>query len=724
MVISNAKLTVLAAVLAAVGAILNSANAHPIVAILFSVACFASLFHLSNASNRQRQNLRGLLLIFVLSSFPLAYFEYAQLRQNKPAPNDLLNFAGREVIFTCTANLQEAVGARELTLNADELEFPKKQTLSGKTQLTLRRPQDAVDLSHLPPKLATSVKLRVRGYIAAPRTNMQPWEYDKRKRLASAGIYSICYLGRRDAKSPAIEEIADHLQTPAGSDSDSRTLTGRFTSLANNYDLLMTNARSLIVETHRKYLPPKLADLLSSMVLGNRAVALKEEMTYKFRDVGLSHILAASGFNLTIVTAMSFAICRLLTPSVVLANLICFLSMLGFVSLAGPSPSVLRAALMCTIMLLAKSTQRRMLVSSALAAAFLITVTADPLCTNDLGLQLSYAATVGIVIGTRALSNQFYPGLCKWRRASAEAVSVVVVAQFSVMPIQIFFFWKAGTLFIPANLLVTPLVTPMTMIGFASSTVALLNAIPSPFQGLVGILIAFSDAIAFVPLTIMLLLVNAFSSCEAAKFSLGPPTVFSFIFYYIALLLFFISLRLQRKTRLTAALFVTSFCILLWRPAPPVLTIGNLHNQQIVINANHQAIKIQSTDSTNRPDKMVDRYLAYNGAKLEPSAFTSGNLKSGANFINSKNWLLVMTDPHQERQFRPYESAEILFLARKLQVEEVIIVTGRSAVMAQLMPSSEYIASDLKQTGVIPHEIKLDGFRGMAAMIFSKKNKD
>jgi ComEC/Rec2-related protein len=674
-VISNAKLTVLAAVLAATGAILNSTGAPLIVAVLCSVAFFAGLYYLSAS-----KHLSSVLLMALLSCMPMAYFEYAQQRQSKPASNDLVNFAGREVIFIGTANRDECVASgRELTLCPNELVFPKKQLLSGKTLLTLRNPQVALaQVSNSDSKL---IHLRIRGSIYAPRVNPQPWEYDKRKKLAAAGICSICYLGRNDPSSPAIQIIGGAPEQPTKANQHESLLVP-CELLAAQYENLMTSGRRLIVETHRKYLPTKLADLLSSMVLGNRAVQLKEEMTYKFRDVGLSHILAASGFNLTIVTAMSFALCRFASPSVVLANIICFLSMLGFVSLAGPSPSVLRAALMCTIMLITRCGQRRMLVSSALAAAFLVTVTVDPLCTNDLGLQLSYAATVGIVIGTNALSAYLYPGLSKWKRSIADAFSVVVVAQVSVMPIQLYFFWKTGTMFIPANLLVTPLVTPMTIIGFASSTLALLNASQSAVQAFVGYIIALADAVAFVPLTIMLLMVNMLSSWEAAKFSLGPPTVACVVFYYLTLILFFISLRIHKRVRWTTALFSLAICLLLWRPTPPLLTVASLHKQLILINAEHQAINITSDKVS---DKMIERFLAFNGAKLAPNVFRYVQLPSTLCYVQSANWLVILSNPKSGIAIpEQYNKFEIESLVSKVKCNRVIFLTAKYSARTDL----------------------------------------
>lgn len=712
MVISNAKVTVLAAAGAALGAILNTIEAPHWTAALWTVASLGLVFFVAFSSGKlsswrnARVACKANLVASMLSLSTLAFFAYAHTK-NSPASTDLVNFSGKDVIFIATADKDDCKAAtRELTLNCESLLFPKRQKLTGKTDLTFAVvPEELVRLSAASTS-SDPVRIRVRGRVYQPRKDPQPWEYDKRKKLAALGIFSLCYLGRDDANSLALAEFEQGDSQPPESTAN----------YSHRYEESMSFARDLIVNTHRKNLPPKLADLLSSMVLGNRAVALSAETTHTFRDVGLSHILAASGFNLTIVTVMSFALCRLVTPSVVLANLVCFICMLGFVSLAGPSPSVIRAALMCTIMLIAKSGQRKMQVLSALAFAFLLTVTADPLCTNDLGLQLSYAATVGIVLGSKAFTARLYSGKSKWKQALADAIAVVLIAQFSVMPIQVFFFWRAGTMFIPANILVTPLVTPLTMVGFASSTLALLNPTQPALQAIFSSIIAFADALAFIPLTIMVLLVNAFSSIDAANFTLGPPSELCIILYYICFLYLLISLRIRKNSGWATLAFLCTLALLLWRPAPPLLIVANVHSHTAIINSDHQAIDL---DSRDKPSKIMERFFAFNGAEFSPSSFSTGLLKSGVRYAHSQNWLLILHSDKWRQHFDS-ESAEILLTARKLQCDQIVILTPQSHFSTDFLPTCEFALN--RQSG--DAELKIVGLRNSSGLFYTRSKRN
>lgn len=705
MVISNAKVTVLAAASAAFGAVLNTIDAPPCIAILWTVACLCLVFLVTLSSKRFSRKDRcayiAILTALVLAIISLTFFEYAQSKSN-PASTDLANFSGQDVIFIATANRENFKDAtRELTLNCESLMFPKRQKLTGKTDLCFATMPELINLNSIA-QSSDLVKLRIRGHVQQPRKDPLPWEYDKRKKLAASGIFSVCYLDRHDKYSSI------QLQGAQGNGAASES-SG---SALRYYEESMDSARSLIVNTHRKFLPPKLADLLSSMVLGNRAVALSPETTHTFRDVGLSHILAASGFNLTIVTVMAFALCRLVTPSVVLANNVCFICMLGFVSLAGPSPSVIRAALMCTIMLITKSGQRKSQVLSALAFAFLLTVTVDPLCTNDLGLQLSYAATVGIVLGSKAFTAQLYTGKSKWKQSLADAIAVVLIAQFSVMPIQVFFFWRAGTMFIPANLLVTPLVTPLTMVGFASSTLALLNPTQPALQAISSLIIAFADALAFIPLSMMVLLVKAFSSLEAANFTLGPPSEFCIVLYYLCFLHLLISLRIRKRIGWTTFAFLCTLALLLWRPAPPLIIVANVHSHTAIINSNHQAIDL---DSHDKPSKIMERFFAFNGADFSPTSFSTGLLKSGVRFAHSQKWLLILHSDKWRQHFDS-ESAEILLTARKLQCDQIVVLLPQSTISNDFLPPCEF-AREQQNT---ESTLKLVGLRNIAGLVYTR----
>jgi hypothetical protein len=322
---------------------------------------------------------------------------------------------------------------------------------------------------------------------------------------------------------------------------------------------------------------------------------------------------------------------------------------------------------------------------------------------------------------------------------------VVLIAQFSVMPIQLYFFWKAGTMFIPANLLVTPLVTPLTMIGFASSTLALLNPIQMDLQseGLIKAIthttgwqtlglstlglptlhttidsiIAFADAIAFIPLTSMVLLVNAFGSISGANFSIGPPCTASVILYYVTLLCLILALRLQCSIGWAQLAFAFAVFALIWRATPPMLTLADVHGHTILINAQHQAVDLdQDKKAKSPPSKILERFLTYCGAKLAPDSFEIGSLKSGWRFVHSQNWLLVMrTADHQESNRTA--AMEILSTARKMQCTKIIFSVAHGALTDNLLPDCEFLPTPQ----ISDTELRLIEWRAQKVTEFRRK---
>ncbi|HEY9676740.1 MAG TPA: ComEC/Rec2 family competence protein [Drouetiella sp.] len=740
LVLSNARLTVLVAALAAVGSVLDTANASLLIVVSLTVAIFALLLCICRAS--KQFGLRSLGVIFLLSSLPAAFFFYAHSRHIRPPDSDLSTFRGKFVVYLAFARAGDLRNSNhDITLEPVRLEFPSSKILTGKTRLSLRH-------AGIPPVGEASceesddsqVVIRVRGYVAAPRTDVKPWEFDKAKWLAKDGVFSICYPSKDRAGKPPALSIVTETENTCLLATQSQNV-GTETAFLTWYESRMQSARQQIVLTHRRFLPSKLADLFSSMVLGNRAIALPSEITYKFRDVGLSHILAASGFNLTIVIAMTFAICRFVVPWAVPANILCFISMLSFVSLAGPSPSVLRAALMCSIMLAARAAKRRLSVSSTLAGAFLLTVIFDPVCTSDLGLQLSYAATVGIVIGTTALSESLYIGLSKWKKLLADSLAVVLVAQFSVLPIQLFFFWKTGTLFVPANLLITPLVTPVTMIGFASSALALLAPLQAQWQTIIlpisyglpimhlalvqspiDLIISICDAVAFIPLAAMMLMVNAFSSVEAAKIALGPPSPAAFVVYYMALIFWLTALRLQRLKNIALCCFIISIGFLVWRPAPPLLSVANIHGQIVLIDDWKRAVIL---NPSQREDKMVERFVSFHGAHIAADSFSSGRLSTHLEYAVGRDVLVVYRDVHETEKrirtgfdnlsFSACDASIVLSKAEQTHSRNIVLVVSKSDSMTDLLSSSEFAKSR------DPHLVELSGWRNQELVLYSKK---
>ncbi len=137
--------------------------------------------------------------------------------------------------------------------------------------------------------------------------------------------------------------------------------------------------------------------LLPGLVVGDES-ALSEELREQMQRTGLSHLTAVSGANLAIITgavlavAMAFRVPR--GPAVIVAGL----ALLGFVTVVGPQPSVLRAAVMGGVALLALFTRSPRVGFTALAVSVTVVLLIDPWMSVSMGFGLSVAATGGLLI--------------------------------------------------------------------------------------------------------------------------------------------------------------------------------------------------------------------------------------------------------------------------------------------------------------------------------------
>ncbi|MEV4948582.1 ComEC/Rec2 family competence protein [Streptomyces sp. NPDC053755] len=223
-------------------------------------------------------------------------------------------------------------------------------------------------------------------------------------------------------------------------------------------------------------LGPDARALLPGLVVGDTS-RIEPELSDAFQATDLTHLLAVSGSNLTIVLLLLVGrpgsalraergglAPRLGIPLRSTALLGGGLT-LAFVIVCRPDPSVLRAAACGLVALLAIGTGRRRSLLPALAAAVLLLVLYDPWLARSYGFLLSVLATGALLtIAPRwsdALRRRRVPG------RAAEALAAALAAQAVCAPVVAVFAARVSLVAIPANLLVEPAVAPATVLGFA-----------------------------------------------------------------------------------------------------------------------------------------------------------------------------------------------------------------------------------------------------------------
>jgi competence protein ComEC len=220
-------------------------------------------------------------------------------------------------------------------------------------------------------------------------------------------------------------------------------------------------------------LPPASAGLLPGLAVGDTS-GLTPEVEADFRAAGLTHLLAVSGANLAIVAGAVLALLRLLRADPRLAAVLSALAVLGFVVLARPSPSVVRAAAMAAVVLLALAMGRGRSALPALAAAVLVLLPIDPALAVDPGFALSVLATAALVLLAPGWSHALQRR--GWPRWAAEAVCVPAAAFLATAPLVAGLSAQVSPVAVLANLLAVPAVAPATVLGVLAAVLSPLGA--------------------------------------------------------------------------------------------------------------------------------------------------------------------------------------------------------------------------------------------------------
>ncbi|WP_086789629.1 ComEC/Rec2 family competence protein, partial [Crossiella equi] len=191
------------------------------------------------------------------------------------------------------------------------------------------------------------------------------------------------------------------------------------------------------------------------------------------RAAGMAHLLAVSGTNLAIVCGAVLLLFRLLRAGPRTSAFAAALALVGFVVLARPQPSVLRAAVMAAIALYALTTGRERTALPTLAAAITILLLASPELANDLGFVLSVLATAALVLIAPRWADRLHDRGVP--RGLAEALAVPAAAHLATAPVVAGMTGEVSLTAILANLLAAPVVALATILGLLAALLSVLH---------------------------------------------------------------------------------------------------------------------------------------------------------------------------------------------------------------------------------------------------------
>lgn len=241
---------------------------------------------------------------------------------------------------------------------------------------------------------------------------------------------------------------------------------------------VFSDLRTYLLRTLRLFLPDRQASVVAAMLLGERSM-LSAEVSTQFRRSGLNAMLVVSGMHLSILIGGLLRLLHRLLRSSRAAALMCMPAVLLFMVLSGFGGSVTRAGISMLIYLLAIVAVRNADPINSLGAAAVVLLLTRPFVGGDVGVQLSFLATGGILTLTKPMRDGVLARLPRKIeglaavKALAEAFSVSIAATLFTTPLLVLLFGElslvgplANVLFnLPAQLL---LLSGAAAVGFGA----------------------------------------------------------------------------------------------------------------------------------------------------------------------------------------------------------------------------------------------------------------
>jgi competence protein ComEC len=536
-------------------------------------------------------------VIGLLASF------YLQLRVPTPETNDISKFVplensnNQEQLFIVRGQVLSTPRMTrsqrgQLWLQAAQLDEIKNDNgsantskgVSGKLYITL----PLLQVTGLHP----SQQIAVTGILYKPKPPSNPGAFDFQKFLQQEGAF-------------------------AG-------LSGqRVNILDQGNDWGWWKIRQRIVRSQVRSLGIPEGPLVSAMVLGSKVVDLPYETRDQFVQVGLAHALAASGFQTSLILGVVLG----LTSKTKKGTQITLgsIALILFLTLTGVQPSVLRAVIMGFAALIGIGLRRKVKQLGSLLVAAVLLLLFNPLWIWDLGFQLSFLATLGLIVTASPITKRL-----EWLPPMiASSIAIPLAASIWTLPLLLYVFNVVGVYTLPVNILSTSLISVISIGGMISALISLI--IPDIGSALANCL--------YYPTHWLLQLVNFFTSLPGSTVAVGSLSVGQMLVIYMLILLAWLVGWWQKRWWFAGIL---AFCLLFI----PILNSANsLFRVTVLASGEEPILVIQDKGKVtliNSGDESDGRFTIL--PFLQQQGINKINWAIASNFLKNSNtgWLEVL----------------------------------------------------------------------------------
>lgn len=352
----------------------------------------------------------------------------------------------------------------------------------------------------------------------------------------------------------------------------------------SNFKLLIHKIREKLKQNIQELLTKETYALGIGILIGDNS-RINEKIVEDFKNSNLSHMLAVSGAHINYVVLTVSILCTKKRAGIKAQRVVTIMMMLFFMELTQMTSSVVRAGISCIIYMLASLLYRKADVINAMAISTLLTLLNNPFKLFDIGFQLSYAGTLGIILFCKLINIPIKNKLLKYLK---DSIIISISANIFIIPIMMYQFNTISLTFILSNLLAGPLLgisiileIIVLLISFMSINIA---AIPAKVLNILLILI--------------INIANWFSNIEISKIYVITPQIISIVAYYLICA----AIILKQKNRKIIVIIMLTVLIVNFFPTPKKLRINFIDVGQgdstLIRTETNKVILIDSGGST------------------------------------------------------------------------------------------------------------------------------
>lgn len=471
------------------------------------------------------------------------------------------------------------------------------------------------------------------------------------------------------------------------------------------------NIQKYIKDTINGTLTDEEGNLLLAILLGDKD-KLSEDIQESFKTSNLSHMLAVSGAH---VSYIILGLTYVLQNSIIgkkNGKIVCIIFLLAFMAITNFTPSVTRACIMAILTLFSGIIYRKSDVYTNISVAALITLIFNPYSLLDLGFQLSYGGTIGIIIFIKRIQEK--KSNSKVINYIKQMALVSIYANIIIIPIMMYHFNTVSFTFIISNIMASPILGIIVITGFlfiiASITVKPLTRLIAIFiKPILSILIKISQICSKLPFSNILVV---------------TPYMFNVISYY-AIILYCIKSKKNNKCKIIICLLIVliliNFIIYIFPQKLRIFFIDvGQGDSTLIITPDKKTVLIDGggSDSFDVGEKVLLPYLLDRRILKIDYVLIShfdtdhcGGILTIMEKVKVKNIIISEQAEHSEN----YERFKKLMIHKKIRLIEVKkwdkIKIGRYSEFKILFPTSRLLSENPLNNNSIVAQFNYNNFK-------------